>query len=107
LFYLLLARRLRLPVAGIGLPGHFLCRYQSTSDEIYLDVFNRGRLLTKADCIQHLIQGKHRLREDFLSPVSPRRLLTRVCANLHQIYLQLDLAEEATRLQRHLVALGR
>ena len=30
LLYILLARRLRLPVAGIGLPGHFICRYQST-----------------------------------------------------------------------------
>jgi len=31
LVYLMLARRLRLPIAGIGLPGHFICRFQSTS----------------------------------------------------------------------------
>src|SRR5712664_2961951 len=29
LIYILLARRLRLPVTGIGLPGHFICRHQS------------------------------------------------------------------------------
>ena len=51
LLYLLLARRLKLPVAGIGLPGHFICRYQSTSDEIYIDAFHDGKFLTKADCI--------------------------------------------------------
>jgi len=107
LFYMLLVRRLRLPVTGIGLPGHFICRYQSSSDEIYLDVFNRGRLLTKADCIQYLVQGNHGLRDDFLSPVSARRLLMRICANLHQIYLQIELAEAATRVQRYLVALAR
>ena len=56
LLYMLLARRLRLPVAGIGLPGHFICRYQSTAAEIYLDPFNRGKFLTKADCVQYLAQ---------------------------------------------------
>ncbi|HXP60514.1 MAG TPA: transglutaminase-like domain-containing protein [Dongiaceae bacterium] len=107
LVYLLLARRLRLPIAGIGLPGHFVCRYQSTAVEIYLDVFNRGKLLTKADCINYLVQANFSVRDDYLAPVSSRRLLLRICANLHQIYLQLELADEATRLQRYLVALAR
>ena len=105
LFYLLLARRLHLPVAGIGLPGYFLCRYQSSSDELYVDVYHRGRLLTKADCIQSQIQHAHELPADFLAPISARRLLTQICANLHQAYLQLALSEEATRVQRYLVAL--
>jgi regulator of sirC expression with transglutaminase-like and TPR domain len=107
LVYLLLARRLRLPVTGIGLPGHFICRYQSTSAEIYIDVFNRGKLLSKADCVQYLLQGNYSVREDYLAPVSPRRLLLRVCGNLHQIYLHLEQSEAATRLQRYLVALAR
>jgi regulator of sirC expression with transglutaminase-like and TPR domain len=105
LLYLLLARRLRLPVAGIGLPGHFICRYQSTSDEVYIDVFHQGRLLTKADCIHYLVQGNHSFREDFLAPASARRLLRCLCRNLHQLYLQIERPDEATRLQRYLVAL--
>jgi regulator of sirC expression with transglutaminase-like and TPR domain len=107
LLYLLLARRLRLPMTGIGLPGHFICRYQSTSDEIFVDVFNQGKLLTKADCVQFLVQGRHSLRDDFLAPVSPRRMLMRICANLHQIYLQLGRSEAATRIQRYLIALAK
>jgi regulator of sirC expression with transglutaminase-like and TPR domain len=106
LLYLLLARRLHLPVAGIGLPGHFICRYQSSAAELYIDVFERGKFLTKADCIQYLIRANFNIREEHLSPVSPRRLLFRICANLHQIYLQLELSEQATRLQRYQVALG-
>jgi regulator of sirC expression with transglutaminase-like and TPR domain len=105
LFYMFLTRRLRLPISGIGLPGHFICRYQSTSDEVYVDVFNRGRFLTKADCIQYLVHGSYSLRDDFLSPVSARRMLMRICGNLHQIYLQLELTGDATRMQRYLVAL--
>ena len=107
LVYLLIASRLRLPVTGIGLPGHFVCRYQSSSAEIYVDAFNGGKLLTKADCIQYLLQGNYSVREDYLTPVSPRRLLLRVCGNLHQIYLHLEQTEPATRVQRYLVALAR
>jgi regulator of sirC expression with transglutaminase-like and TPR domain len=107
LLYLLLGRRLHLPVVGIGLPGHFICRFQSSSAEIYIDVFNRGKLLSKADCVQYLLQGNYSVREDYLSPVSPRRLMLRVCGNLHQIYLHLEQSEAATRLQRYLVALAR
>jgi regulator of sirC expression with transglutaminase-like and TPR domain len=107
LLYILLARRLRLPVVGIGLPGHFICRFQSTSDEIYIDAFNRGRFLSKADCVQYLLQGNYSLRDDYLAPVSARRMLMRICGNLHQIYLHLDLKEETTRVQRYLVALSR
>jgi regulator of sirC expression with transglutaminase-like and TPR domain len=107
LLYILLARRLRLPVAGIGLPGHFICRYQSTAAEMYLDPFNRGSLMTKADCIQYLVSANCSLRDDYLAPVSARRFLLRVCSNLHQVYQRLELAAEAMRLQRYLVALAR
>lgn len=105
--YLLIARRLHLPMAGIGLPGHFICRHQSPKEEIYIDPFNGGRLLTKADCIKYLHTHHHGLYDEFLTPVSPRRMLMRMCSNLHQIYQQSQLHEEAMRMQRYLVALAR
>jgi len=105
--YLLLARRLRLPVAGIGLPGHFVCRFQSSASELYIDPFNRGKLMTKADCVQYLLRGHYGLQDDYLAPITPRRILMRVCGNLHRIYYHLKLPEETTRLQRYLIALAR
>jgi regulator of sirC expression with transglutaminase-like and TPR domain len=107
LVYLLLARRLKLPVAGIGLPGHFLCRFQSTAYELYLDVFNQGRFLAKADCVRYLLRGNYSLNEDYLTPMSARGMLTRICGNLHQIYLHLQLTEETMKVQRYIVVLGR
>jgi regulator of sirC expression with transglutaminase-like and TPR domain len=107
LLYLLLARRLRLPIAGIGLPGHFVCRYQSSAVEIYFDPFNRGKFLTKADCVQYLVSANCSLRDEYLAPVSPRRILLRICSHLHQVYQRLELAAESTRVQRYLVALAR
>jgi len=106
LVYLLVARRLRLPIAGIGLPGHFVCRYQSSVDSVYIDAFDQGRLLTKADCVQFLLHSAFGLHEQFLAPVTSRRILMRMCGNLHQSYLHLDAREEATRIQGYLAALS-
>ncbi len=105
--YLLLARRLQLPIAGIGLPGHFICRYQTAADEIYFDPFNRGRFLTKADCLQYLARGNFSLREEHIAPVTSREIMIRACGNLHNIHNQVEDVNEATRFQRYLVALRR
>lgn len=105
--YLFVARRLRLPVAGIGLPGHFICRYQSSRKEVYIDAFRQGRFLTKNDCIRHLVQTHHGLLEGYLAPVTPRRMLLRMCANLHQTYARLEMTEQAARVHRYVIALTR
>lgn len=106
LLYMLIARRLHLPVAGIGLPGHFVCRFQTTCEEIYIDCFNRGKLLTRADCIHYLVRGKYSLQEEYLVPLTPRRMLMRMCGNLHRVYFHLEQTEEAKRLHRYIVALA-
>lgn len=105
--YYFVARRLRLPVTGIGMPGHFICRFQSSTEELYVDAFNAGKLLTKADCMKYLIQTSHGFQEGFLAPATPRRVLLRMCSNLHQIYLHLTQADETARLQRYIVALAK
>jgi regulator of sirC expression with transglutaminase-like and TPR domain len=105
LIYLLLGRRLNLPITGIGLPGHFICRFQTASEEFYIDVFNQGKLWTKANCLQYLIFRNYNLQEDYLAPVNSRRMLMRICGNLQQIYHQHGMAGDSTRMQRYLVAL--
>jgi regulator of sirC expression with transglutaminase-like and TPR domain len=105
--YLLLARRLNLPVTGVALPGHFICRFQSPTREIYIDVFRGGKFWTKADCIRHLLMTHHGVRDGYLTPISHRRIILRICALLHQTYAHLEMAEEAARIQRYLVALAK
>lgn len=105
--YLLVCRRLKLPVAGIGMPGHFLCRFQSSTDEIYIDAFNRGRLLRRADCVKYLLQSTTGFHESLLAPTSSRRIIQRVCANLLQIHHQANQQDETARVQRYIVALAK
>ncbi len=105
--YLAIARRLQLPITGIGMPGHFICRLQTPRGEVYIDAFRKGKLMTKGDCIKFLINSGHDFHDGFLAPVTPRRILLRICSNLHGIYSHLGLAEEITRFQRYLVALSK
>lgn len=105
--YLFLARRTGMPIAGINLPGHFICRYQSASLEAYVDCFRQGTLLTKADCINYLLQSSHGLADGQLSPVSPKRMLQRMCRNLVTTYGHLEETEEAARAQCYLATLQR
>jgi regulator of sirC expression with transglutaminase-like and TPR domain len=107
LVYMMLARRLRLPVTGIGLPGHFICRYQTSSEEYYIDVFNQGKLWTKTTCVEYLLYRNYTLQDEYLTPLSSRRMLLRVCGNLHQIYQHLELTDQTTRLHRYLIALAK
>lgn len=107
LVYLLVAKRLGLPVAGIGFPAHFLCRYQDAAESIYIDVFDGGRLLTRADCVNHLLRNGLGFQEQFLAPVTPRLILQRLCANLHQSYAHLGEGENALRVRGYLTALTR
>lgn len=107
LLYLLITKRLNLPVVGIGMPGHFLCRYQTATGEAFIDAFNRGKLLNKSECIKYLLQSGHGYLEGYLAPVSPRRMLLRMCANLHQIYADVEQPKEAAQLQRYIIALSK
>lgn len=107
LLYLFISWRLLLPVVGISMPGHFLCRFQNAKGETFIDAFNKGRLLSKSECIKYLVQSGHGYMEGYLSPSSPRRMLLRLCANLHQIYSEMEQLDEVHRIQRYIVALSK
>lgn len=107
LIYLLIARRLRLPVTGIALPGYFLCRYQSPTREIYIDVYHKGKFWSKADCVKFIQTTQIGLQEAHPTAVTPRRILLEMCKSLHQIYEHLEMRQEAARVQRYVMALAK
>ncbi len=105
--YLGIGRRLGLPIAGVGLPGHFLCRYQDAANEVYVDPFNGGRFLTRTDCVHQLVRSNRNLSDDYLSPLSPKQMLFRTVNNLHQIYQQRNAVADSLRMRGYLVALSK
>ncbi|HEY7063689.1 MAG TPA: tetratricopeptide repeat protein [Chloroflexota bacterium] len=91
LVYLEVGWRLELPLAGVGMPGHFLVGYYPDGGAHYVDVFHQGPLLTRDDCVARLRQqfgNGFVFREEYLAPVSKRQILTRMLGNLKQLYQQ-------------------
>src|SRR5262245_48603885 len=56
--YLEIGRRIGCPLAGVSFPGHFLVRtlMRDGLQDVLIDPFNRGRILTEADCRDLLLQ---------------------------------------------------
>jgi len=89
--YIEIARRLNLPIHGIGLPGHFIVGYVTDTEEIYIDVFNGGRVLGVngcADLVAGMSNGKLTFNSNkHLAPVKKTQILTRMLSNLLGIYV--------------------
>jgi regulator of sirC expression with transglutaminase-like and TPR domain len=77
-------RRIGLPIVGVGLPGHFVVRYEPKDGESQLiDVFDGGTNLSKADAEQRVFQATGRpARDEHFATAKPRDILLRVLSNL-------------------------
>ena len=89
--YLEVARRVSFPIVGVGMPGHFLVKYVDRDQELFLDPFNNGEVLTRDDCARRFTQmfgDSQPFSEQMLVAVSPRQMLFRMLNNLKAIYLK-------------------
>lgn len=84
------ARRLKWPVTGLGLPGHFVIRFDDHERFVLVDPFYGGRTLRIDDCrrlLDHNYDGKVAFSSKFLLPVDTRTVLARMLNNLRNIYI--------------------
>ena len=90
--YMEVAQRIGFPLFGVGMPGHFLLKhYDVAGNETFIDPFNRGDILTRADCqsrLDEIYSGQIPLQPEFLHTVTRRQLLTRMLNNLRNIYME-------------------
>jgi len=104
--YLLVGKRLELPVFGVGMPGHFLVKYEANRYRIFVDSFNGGALLTQKDCARFLDQAGYGFDERYLQKTPPRMILIRMIKNLVAIHNKMDDRAKAARLTRFIEILG-
>ena len=91
LIYIEVARRRGLPVMGVSFPGHFLVKYRSGPDEILLDPYNRGEVLTRHDCnelLKEQIGEDARLKREYFVASTKKEILARVLTNLKRSYVR-------------------
>jgi regulator of sirC expression with transglutaminase-like and TPR domain len=88
--YMEVARRIGFPLAGVGMPGHFLLKHSGEGPETLIDCFNHGDIVTAQDCqrrLDEIYSGELALRPEFLRPISRRQILNRMLNNLKTVYL--------------------
>jgi len=88
--YLELADRLRFPLVGVGMPGHYLVRHPYF--DILIDPFTQGRILAAEDCEKRMraVLGESvPFHESYLAGVSKLHTVTRMLNNLRNVYLNL------------------
>lgn len=89
--YLSLAERLEMPIAGVGLPGHFIVRYDEEGYQTFIDVYNNGNLLDQQECfdLARQMTGMDLTPSPaILNAVTNRQILIRMLNNLRSIYLR-------------------
>ena len=80
-------RRLGVPMAPVGMPGHFLVR-DRVLDDVFLDPFHGGAILSAAQCRRffHTMHGPQApWVDEYLDPIDKRAVLFRTLNNLRAI----------------------
>ncbi|GAA3375152.1 transglutaminase-like domain-containing protein [Streptomyces sannanensis] len=77
------ARRAGAPVYGVALPGHFVVGFGPHGDQVLVDPFNGGRLLTSQDA-ELLVAGAtgQALHPTMLFPADPLEIVARTLNNI-------------------------
>ncbi|MCS6897886.1 MAG: transglutaminase-like domain-containing protein [Nitrospira sp.] len=104
--YLLIGQRLNLPLVGIGMPGHFLVKYESPRYAVFIDCFNGGALLTERNCARFLTEAGYGFDDKYLQPSPVRAILARMAKNLCSIYAKMNEPVKTARLTRFMELLG-
>ena len=89
--YIEVARRIGLSLQGIGFPGHFLIKYLGDNEEIVLDPFNQGEILSRRSLetmLYRLYGGNIVFEPHLLESISKKQILRRMLNNLKLLYLR-------------------
>jgi regulator of sirC expression with transglutaminase-like and TPR domain len=84
--YMEIARRLQMPVFGIGLPRHFVLQFDDGNYSTYIDPFHGGRAITALDCFT--LAGAEVADPALLQRVSKKQIAVRMLQNLHRVYVR-------------------
>lgn len=84
--YVLVGRRLGLPVQGIAMPAHYLARFEDPEGSVFIDCYNRGKIYRQETLVNRLESKGLTFRESYLSPCTDRFTLYRMLTNLEKLY---------------------
>lgn len=90
IIYLLISKRLKLPMTGVNLPGHFIVKYEDQNGEYFIDPFNKGIVISMKEAeefVKKIGMSKADLSSiSYLKKSTDREIVLRVLRNLMEIY---------------------
>lgn len=94
--YLLVAKKLGLPIYGVNLPNLFVLTYKSSDITFYINVFNKGLIFSRQDIFNYLEHLKIDPIDAFFEPCSHMDIILRSLRNLGNSFEKLG---EATKTE--------
>lgn len=107
--YLLLSKRLGLPVFGVNLPGHFIVKYIDKDDEYFVDPFNQGVIVSRpeaAEFIKNLGMSDEEFENlPYLNIADEKDIVIRMLRNLSETYKEKNDEVRAQQIERLMLSL--
>lgn len=106
--YMAVAERAGLTLQGVSAPAHFLTRYETADEILFIDAFAGGQVISLKDCVARVQSSTGVPREvamSALEPVGPRQIIIRMLNNLKALYANQSNWSALWTVQHRLLAL--
>lgn len=103
--YLLVAKKLGLPIYGVNLPNLFVLTYKSQDITFYINAFNKGLIFSRKDIFNYLDHLKIEPRDEFFEPCETKQIILRTLNNLGQSFEKLGELEKLEEVKEMITIL--
>lgn len=97
--YLLVAKKLGLPIYGVNLPNLFVLTYKSADVTFYINVFNKGLIFSRQDIFNYLDHLKIEPQDVFFEPCGHLDIILRSLRNLGNSFEKLGEANKVAEVR--------
>jgi regulator of sirC expression with transglutaminase-like and TPR domain len=84
--FMLIARRMGLPVMGVPMPAHFIAKFDNGQDELFFDSFYEGKIYSRLECQDYLNQANVENDTAILDGCPDYQIVVRMLRNIHLVY---------------------
>lgn len=104
--YLLIARKLDLPIFGVNLPNLFILTYKTSQVQFYINVFNKGLIFSKEDIENYIEHLQLEPSDTYFEPCTHMEIAVRFLRNLIVSFEKLGEYQKTDEIKILLKALG-
>ena len=98
--YMLVAKKLKLPVFGVNLPNLFVMVYKHDEGQFYINAFNRGLVFSKKEIDEYIDNLKLPHNDIYYEPCSNLDIIQRVLRNLAHSHEKLGHTEKVEEIKQ-------